>query len=60
MENENQGTFEMSIRVLDTELLGFSIKVDDFKTKWVVLSVMAVAGLTASLATFGPDIVNLF
>lgn len=57
--NNDDSTFEMSIRVLGNEFLGFKISVDDFKTKWLVLTVMATAGIGAVVATFGEPIKNL-
>lgn len=56
METEN--TFEMSLRVLGNEVLGFRIVVDDFKTKWVVISIMAVVGLASALSIISPVIDN--
>jgi hypothetical protein len=56
METEN--TFEMSLRVLGNEVLGFKIVVDDFKTKWVVISIMAVVGLASALSIISPVIDN--
>ena len=56
METEN--TFEMSLRVLGNEVLGFKIMVDDFKTKWVVISIMAVVGLAGALSLISPLIDN--
>ena len=56
---DNDGTFEMSLRVLGNELIGFSVKVDDFQTKWLLFSILAVIGLAGATAVFGPDIMNL-
>jgi len=59
MEN-NESTFEMSLRVLGNEFIGFRIKVDDFKTKWLVLAMMTTGGLALIVATFGKPIKDLF
>ena len=59
MEN-NESTFEMSLRVLGNEFIGFRIKVDDFKTKWLVLAMMTTGGLALIVATFGQPIKDLF
>jgi len=44
MNNENS-TFEMSLRILGNEFIGFKISVDDFKTKWVIISIMGMFAL---------------
>jgi hypothetical protein len=59
MKNED-GSFEMSIRVLGNEFIGFRIAADDFKTKWIVLGLITVASIAGILATFGPAIKELF
>jgi len=56
---DKQSTFEMSLRVLGNEFIGFKIAVDDFKTKWLVLTILGTAGLSAIVATFGEPIKNL-
>jgi len=43
-ESENS-TFEMSLRILGNEFIGFRISVDDFKTKWVIISIMGMFAL---------------
>ena len=59
VKNE-EGSFEMSIRVLGNEFIGFKIAADDFKTKWIVLGLITIAGIAGILATFGPPIKDLF
>lgn len=54
------GKFEMSIRVLDLEVLAFSLSVEDFRVKWLFISIAAFAGIMATTATFGPDVISLF
>jgi hypothetical protein len=56
---DKQSTFEMSLRVLGNEFIGFKIAVDDFKTKWLVLTILGTAGLSAIVATFGEPIKSL-
>jgi hypothetical protein len=58
--NSDPSAFEMSIRVLGNEFVGLRIAVDDFKSKWLVLSLMAFIGVSGALATFGEPIKNLF
>ena len=60
VNQDNDGTFEMSLRLLGNEVIGFTIKVDDFKSKWLMFSLVALLGVSAIAAYFGPDIVNLF
>lgn len=50
----------MSIRVLGNELIGFRIVVNDFKTKWLVLSIVGAASIAAIVANYGVPIKNLF
>ena len=50
----------MSIRVLGNEFIGFRIVVDDFKTKWLVLSIFGAAAISAIVANYGLPIKNLF
>jgi hypothetical protein len=57
---DKSGAFEMSVRVLGNELLGFRIVVDDFKTKWLVLSILGTASIAAIVANYGVPIKNLF
>ena len=58
--SDQSGAFEMSVRVLGNELIGFRIVVDDFKTKWLVLSIAGAAGIAAIVANYGLPIKNLF
>ena len=54
-----EGSFEISLRVLGNELIGLSLTVDDFKTKWVVLSVVSLFAISYAATTFGPSLVNI-
>lgn len=58
--NQETGTFNVSLRVLGNELIGFSVAADSFSTKWVIIGTMVVFTLTGATAAFGPDIVALF
>lgn len=58
--NNQEGAFEMSIRILGNEFIGFRIEVDDFKTKWLVLGIVGITAFSAVLANFGEPIKNLF
>jgi len=60
MQEEQDNTFELSLRVLGSEFIGFKISVNDFKSKWLVLSIIAVGGFGGTVAVFGPTIKALF
>ena len=60
MQEEQDNTFELSLRILGNEFIGFKISVNDFKSKWVVLSIIAVGGIGGIAAVFGPAIKTLF
>lgn len=57
---EKEGTFELSLRVLGNEFVGLRIAVDDFKTKWLFISVVSVATISAIIAEFGEPIKQVF
>lgn len=50
--NNDASTFEMSFRILGNEFLGFKITVDDFKTKWLIISILGLFALAAVVRTF--------
>ena len=56
----SEGTFEFSLRVLGNEFIGLKIAVDDFKTKWLFISVVGIATVSAVIAEFGEPIKQLF
>jgi len=55
---DNDGSLEVSLRVLGNELLGFKMKVDDFKMKWMILGVAAIAAVGAVAMTVGPQLMS--
>jgi|TARA_B110000977_G_scaffold184313_1_gene247840 hypothetical protein len=55
-----EGTFDLSLRVMNNEVIGFSMKVDDFKMKWIIVGLAAVGVLAWATTVFGPSIVNTF
>lgn len=57
---EKEGTFELSLRVLGNEFIGLRIAVDDFKTKWLFISVVSIATVSAIIAEFGEPIKQVF
>jgi len=56
----DKSTFEMSVRVLGNELFGVKLQTEDFSTKLLIISLVAFIGFGGGIATFGPDIVELF
>ena len=57
MDN-NDGSFEVSLRVLGNEFIGIKIKVDDMKQKWIVLGLITIVALGYLLSSIGPSIMN--
>jgi hypothetical protein len=56
---DNDGSLEVSLRVLGNELLGFKMKVDDFKMKWLILGVAALAAVGVVAMKVGPHLVTM-
>ena len=57
---QETGSFNLALRVLGNELLGFSVSADSFSTKWVILGTIITVAMTGVAATFGPDLIALF
>jgi len=61
MENkEDEGKLEISLRILGNEILGFKMLVDDFKMKWMLLGIVAIAALSFVMVQFGPQLMETF
>lgn len=60
IKDEGVGTFEMSVRILGNEFVGFKISVDDIKTKWITVSILAVGALTFFVSKVGPAVIAMF
>ena len=60
LHEQETGTFNVSLRVLGNELIGFSVAADSFSTKWVVLGTFVTIALGGATTMFGPSLVNLF
>ena len=56
---DNDGSLEVSLRVLGNELLGFKMKVDDFKMKWMILGVAAIAAVGGVAMVVGPQLMSM-
>ena len=61
MENkEDEGKVEMSLRILGNEIIGFKMEVNDFKMKWMLLGIIALAALSFVMVQFGPQLMETF
>ena len=59
-DNQDEGKFELAIRVLGNELIALKIAVDDFKMKWVVVGLISMVAILWGASEFGPTIVETF
>lgn len=60
MADEPEGKLEMVIRVLGNELFAFTMVVDDFKMKWVLIGVISICALLWGVSAFGPALTETF
>jgi hypothetical protein len=61
MENkEDEGKLELSLRILGNEIIGFKMVVDDFKMKWMLLGIVAIAAISFVMVQFGPQLMETF
>ena len=58
--NEDEGKLEMSLRILGNEIIGFKMVVDDFKMKWMLLGIIALAAISFIMVQFGPQLMETF
>ena len=58
--NEDEGKLELSLRILGNEIIGFKMLVDDFKMKWMVLGIVAIAAISFVMVQFGPQLMETF
>jgi hypothetical protein len=59
-EDTPEGTFDLSFRLMNNEIIGITMKVDDFKMKWIILGVVVIGALAWIGTTFGPSIAGAF
>ena len=57
---DDPGKLELSLRILGNEILGFKMMVDDFKMKWMLVGIMAIAVLAYIMVSFGPQLMETF
>jgi hypothetical protein len=58
--NEEEGKLELSLRILGNEIIGFKMLVDDFKMKWMLLGIVAIAAISFVMVQFGPQLMETF
>ena len=59
-QKEDEGKLEMSLRILGNEIIGFKMVVNDFKMKWMLLGIIALAALSFVMVQFGPQLMETF
>ena len=59
-QTEDEGKVEMSLRILGNEIIGFKMVVDDFKMKWMLLGIIALAAISFVMVEFGPQLMETF
>ena len=59
-EETPEGTFDLSFRIMNNEVLGFAMRVDDFKAKWLILGLISIGILGFVATSFGPMIMSTF
>ena len=59
-QKEDEGKVEMSLRILGNEIIGFKMEVNDFKMKWMLLGIIALAALSFVMVQFGPQLMETF
>jgi hypothetical protein len=61
MEEENSdGKLEISLRILGNEIIGFKMMVDDFKIKFLLGGIAAMAIIAYIMVVFGPALMETF
>ena len=58
-QNEDKGSFELSLRILGNEFIGFRMSVGDIKSKWVVIGLAAVGIIAYTVGALGPEVASL-
>lgn len=59
-QTEDEGKVEMSLRILGNEIIGFKMIVNDFKMKWMLLGIIALAAISFVMVQFGPQLMETF
>tara|TARA_Y100001951_G_C11248355_1_gene244817 strand:+ start:138 stop:329 length:192 start_codon:yes stop_codon:yes gene_type:complete len=59
-EEDSDGKLEISLRILGNEIIGFKMVVDDFKIKWLLGGIAAMAIIAYIMVVFGPQLMETF
>ena len=59
-EEDSDGKLEISLRILGNEIIGFKMMVDDFKIKWLLGGIAAMAIIAYIMVVFGPQLMETF
>ena len=59
-EDQSEGKLELSLRILGNEIIGFKMMVDDFKIKFLLGDIAAMAIIAYIMVEFGPQLMETF
>jgi len=59
-EDQSDGKLEISLRILGNEIIGFKMMVDDFKIKFLLGGIAAMAIIAYIMVVFGPQLMETF
>ena len=59
-EDQSEGKLELSLRILGNEIIGFKMMVDDFKIKFLLGGIAAMAIIAYIMVAFGPQLMETF
>ena len=59
-EDQSEGKLELSLRILGNEIIGFKMMVDDFKIKFLLGCIAAMAIIAYIMVVFGPQLMETF
>jgi len=59
-EDQSEGKLKLSLRILGNEIIGFKMMVDDFKIKFLLGGIAAMAIIAYIMVVFGPQLMETF
>ena len=59
-EDQSDGKLEISLRILGNEIIGFKMMVDDFKIKFLLGGIAAMAIIAYIMVVFGHQLMETF
>ena len=59
-EDQSEGKLELYLRILGNEIIGFKMMVDDFKIKFLLGGIAAMAIIAYIMVVFGPQLMETF